>query len=108
MTDVVHHLSFIHQGDPLLLASPWPAFIAGAETSSVEKQAWVINRFRELWDAGPWGLYRGGLEVLEDIWERRRRMRTADSLPSDVRDVKDVEGHWLKDLRAMGADWLII
>lgn len=106
VTDIVYHLSFVRPGDALLTASTWPAFVAGAETNLMERQAWVTTRLRELWDAEPWGLFRGALEVLEGIWETRSNASPVSELSSPT--TADSGENWLNNLRTMGVDWLII
>lgn len=108
VTDIVYHLSFVQSGDALLTASTWPAFIAGAETHESTRQQWISNRFQELWDAEPWGLFRGGLEVLEGIWERRAQDLPSDAVESSAPSADGEQRNWLLDLRSAGVDWLII
>lgn len=108
VTEVVNHLSFIQPGDELLTASTWPAFIAGAETQHFTQQAWIAKRFEDLWAAEPWGLFRGGLEVLEGIWRRRLLEQSPKSDTSSSSPDYTNISNWLTDLRAMGVDWLII
>lgn len=108
VTEVVYHLSFVQPGDALLPASTWPAFVAGAETCCAEKMAWVTRRLHELWNAEPWGLFRGALEVLEGIWEKRARVVTSSEIGSTPSSSEWTPTNWLDDLRSQGVDWLII
>ena len=108
VVDIVYHLSFVQPGNALLMASTWPAFIAGAETHHLDRQQWIANRFQELWNAEPWGLFRGGLEVLESIWEKRQMDLRLDSARSSPFSADKTERNWLLDLRSLGVDWLII
>lgn len=108
VTDVVDHLSFVHPGDELLTASTWPAFIAGAETHILGRKRWIAGRFQELWEVEPWGLFRGGLEVLEDIWEKRAQDLEASKTGPKMPGADGEQRNWLVDLRSVGVDWLII
>lgn len=107
VADVVYHISFVLPGDEMLIASTWPAFIAGAETQDSAQQAWIAKRFEDLWAAYPWGLFRGGLEVLEGIWQRRASEQSPESNTPPSSSVNAKTSNWLADLRAMGVDWLI-
>lgn len=53
VADTLTHLSFICLSDALFTATPWPAFIAGAETNDGASQEWVARRFQELWEVEP-------------------------------------------------------
>lgn len=94
-------MACIRPHDAIFTATTWPAFIAGAETNDCGMQAWVAERFRELWVVEPWGSIRGALGVLEGIWEERRaaaELGQSETAPHD----------WVRRLRDNGVDWLII
>ena len=108
VTDIVYHLSFVRPGDALLTASTWPAFIAGAETWNVERRAWVMVRYQELFETELWGLFRGAMEVLEGIWERKAECMPVGGLHSTALLQECNVTNWLDELRNRGVDWLII
>lgn len=104
---VISHLSFIRPDHALFKATPWPAFIAGAETDSIAQQKWVLQRFKELWEVEPWGLIKGALGVLESLWAGRASQSNEASQRED-RKERSSRGDWVDDLRSRGVDWLII
>lgn len=107
VAEIIHHLSFIRPSDALFTATTWPAFVAGAETNDCARQKWVVVRFGELWQVEPWGLLRGGLEVLESIWDRKRRRAMVHSEGIFVEKSPGPDD-WIRDLRERGVDWMII
>ena len=86
----------------------WSSFVAGAETDDSSRQEWVAERFQELWAVEPWGLIRGALGVLEDIWAGRRGGKADVDKPSGAAEQKRGRGDWIGVLRDRGADWLIL
>ena len=108
--EVVSNLSSVHQSNDLFTATTWPAFIAGAETSSLQVQAWVATRFQEIWDVQPWGVIRGALELLEKFWQRQNCVRNRPNRPNhqDPPMESPIDGNWLTDLRQTDSEWLIM
>ncbi|KAG4434436.1 hypothetical protein IFR05_010076 [Cadophora sp. M221] len=97
--DIVDNLTIIQPSDALFTATTWPAFIAGAETNDSSRQAWAMKRFLELWEVEPWGLMRGAIEVLDQIWSEKRDTSFVGNRQN---------GNWLVNLKERGVDWLII
>jgi hypothetical protein len=71
-------------------------------------QKWVATRFHELWKVEPWGLIRGALEVLEQIWNERKLMelRQSDSQPSSPHETGKFD--WLDYLRGKNEELLVL
>ncbi|KAL5323757.1 hypothetical protein ACEPPN_008298 [Leptodophora sp. 'Broadleaf-Isolate-01'] len=97
--EIIGHLSIIQPSDALFTATTWPAFIAGAETNDSSRQAWAMRRFQELWEVEPWGLMRGAIDVLDQIWAEKRDAAVVGKRQNE---------NWLVNLKARGDDWLII
>lgn len=103
--DIVTHISKICPDDPLLPATAWPTFVAGAETDDPELQEWLKMRFTQIWDVQPWGLIKGAIEVLNDLWRKRRLLCIANGDSA----AEEVDGwNWIEHVKAMGVDWLIL
>ena len=98
VAEVLGHLAFIRPNNPLCKATIWPAFVARAQTQNAEQQAWVVNRFRALWEFEPWGLIRSAFGLLDFIWSKRRKSVEAGMPGTD----------WLQDIKILGSDWIII
>ncbi|PVH81605.1 hypothetical protein DL98DRAFT_416313 [Cadophora sp. DSE1049] len=105
--EIITHLTIIKPSDALFTATTWPAFIAGAETTDLARQAWAKRRLQALWDVEPWGLIRGAQEALDLIWAKRERAASSDE-GETVFYEKRWKSNWLVDLRKRGVDWLII
>ncbi|KAI8722962.1 hypothetical protein NCS52_00150800 [Fusarium sp. LHS14.1] len=104
--EVIAHLSNIHPGDALFTATAWPAFISGLETVDPTKRAWVVRRFKELWEVEPWGLTREALKALRTIWDERNN----EDVVTNSNDRLYGQGGnqtWIEKLKNMGTDWLI-
>ncbi|KAH9217875.1 acriflavine sensitivity control protein acr-2, partial [Leptodontidium sp. 2 PMI_412] len=97
--EIIGHLSIIQPSDALFTATTWPAFIAGAETNDSSRQAWAMRRFQELWEVEPWGLMRGAIDVLDQIWAEKRDAAVVGKRQNE---------NWLVNLKSRGDDWLII
>ncbi|OAR01139.1 hypothetical protein LLEC1_05592 [Akanthomyces lecanii] len=94
--DILSHLAQISEQDPYFKASSWPTFIAGAETRDAEKRMWTLTRLLEIWKVCPWGYVFGAIEMLKATWQMQ------DTRPEDG-DV-----HWLRGLKEMGFENLIV
>jgi hypothetical protein len=106
--EVLDNISCIDINSALFTATTWPTFIAGAETTLVERQHWVAKRLRERWEVEPWGLLQGARETLETIWTLKRiRAQDARTLSSVERKL-GADGDWVQYLRETGVDWLIL
>lgn len=106
VTEAIHHLSFIRPKDALFTATTWPAFIAGAETFDYAKQVWITKRFQEIWSVEPWGTIRGALGLLQNIWtERSGEALSKNRMQSDKAHES---ADWVRKMRGMDVDWLII
>ena len=118
-------LSSIPSSDPLFTASAWPTFIAGAETTDRLMQEWVKKRFQDLWSLEPWGLMRGAVVVLEEIWKERgdNRGKSEEMEPhtgasgDKIKKLRwsKLDGHrndsgsnWVKELKEKDVAWLIL
>lgn len=95
VSDIIHHLSFIHLGDALFKSTCWPMFLAGVECEKLEDREWIKARLDALWDTLLWGYVRTAKEVLEVIWNCKDRAAIAQT-PC-----------WVDEVRKLGADLLI-
>ncbi|KAM5347942.1 hypothetical protein ACJ41O_007766 [Fusarium nematophilum] len=93
--DTLSHLAAIDEGDPYFKASSWPTFIAGAETRDPEKRTWALTRLLSIWKICPWGYLFTAIEMLKATWALQ-----------DTRGSDRV--NWLRDLRGMGFENLIV
>jgi hypothetical protein len=100
------HLSNISPHDPVIAATAWPSFIAGAEANENATKCWAQNHLQNIWAVQPWGLIKGALAVLRTIWARRRRYRDCE----DTYTMADEEENenWVAYMKRIGADWLIL
>ncbi|KAB8760604.1 hypothetical protein FH972_026596 [Carpinus fangiana] len=69
---IIKHLGHIKPTDPLFKATPWPTFVAGAESEHEEEWDWVLKRLETAWTNVPWGYVRSEMELLKTIWEDKR------------------------------------
>jgi hypothetical protein len=108
VTEALDNISGIDISSPLFTATTWPTFIAGAETKLAEKQLWIATRFRERWEAEPWGLLEGALETLKAMWTLKRgRAEDKGMILSSEHDI-GTDGDWVQYLRKTGVNWLIL
>ena len=105
VSEAIAHMACIRQSDALFTATTWPAFIAGAETSSPQEQAWIAQRFSELWEIEPWGTISGALDVLRGIWSDKRQ---SAAFVGQLGNTFTFNNDWIGKLRQTGVDWLII
>lgn len=87
--EIFEHLSCVPDDDPNFKATSWPTFIAGAETSSEERQQWVMDRLQRLSVCCPWGFLYTAMDTLPVIWELDLGQR------SWVQTLKDPEMNFL-------------
>ncbi|KAG8533548.1 uncharacterized protein KY384_001288 [Bacidia gigantensis] len=106
--DIMMPLSFILSDTEMFKAIAWPAFVAGAETRDPKRREWVKGKFHDLWEVQPWGVIRGALKVLEEIWERSKSRKPVLDLEGDIVNNERSGGDWIAELRVTGVDWLII
>ncbi|RDW66967.1 hypothetical protein BP5796_09716 [Coleophoma crateriformis] len=97
VSDIILHLSFISQEDPLYKSITWPTFVAGAETRDPERQAWAMTRLHQLWGILLWGYTRNIMGVLAGVWEKRVTPVGPGSSALD----------WIQDLMTLEFDCLI-
>ncbi|KHN93772.1 acriflavine sensitivity control protein acr-2 [Metarhizium album ARSEF 1941] len=69
VSDILSHLSQIHDGDPYFKATSWPTFIAGAETRDGETRTWILTRMLAIWHICPWGYIFAAIRMLNVIWD---------------------------------------
>ena len=93
--DILGHLGQIDERDPYFKATSWPMFIAGAETRDGEKRAWTMSRMFAIWETCPWGYIFTAMEMLKATW----KMQDSGSGSGE---------NWLRDLKEMGFDCLIV
>jgi hypothetical protein len=91
--DITLQLSQIATCRPLLPATAWSAFIAGAEAQTYLDELWAKQHFDSLWRIQPWGVVKGATAALQMI---------ACGLDS----MKGFE--WVKVMQGGGAQWLIV
>ncbi|RSM05451.1 hypothetical protein CEP52_006256 [Fusarium oligoseptatum] len=95
LQDTLSHLAAIGEDDVYFKASSWPTFIAGAETRDPEKRTWTMTRLLSIWDICPWGYLFTAIEMLKAAWAMQ-----------DSRGTESV--NWLRDLRGLGFENLIV
>ncbi|KAI5463503.1 fungal-specific transcription factor domain-containing protein [Mariannaea sp. PMI_226] len=96
--DILSNLAFIDEKDPYFKATSWPTFIAGAETRDPEKRTWSLARLLAIWETCPWGYLFTAIEMLKATWAWQDANRKSE----------DGGVNWLRDLRGLGFDYLII
>jgi hypothetical protein len=94
--EIIFHLSCIPLSSALSKATPWPVFIAGAETLDQVSQSWVATRLSDLWTTIPWGYVRNALKILESRWKRR-----------EGNDRNSSSQDWTQGLSTLGYEWFI-
>ncbi|KAF4465078.1 hypothetical protein FALBO_8081 [Fusarium albosuccineum] len=97
LDDTLSHLAAIDENDPYFKASSWPTFIAGAETRDPEKRTWTLTRLLGIWEICPWGYLFTAIEMLKATWAMQ-----------DTRGSGSESVNWLRDLRGMGFENLIV
>ena len=100
------HLSNISPHDPVIAATAWPCFIAGAEANENATECWAQNQLQNIWAVQPWGLIKGALAVLRMIWARRRQCKDCEDTYTSV--DKEENENWIAYMKSIGADWLIL
>lgn len=96
VSDILSHLTAVGEDDPYSKASSWPIFIAGAETRDPEKRTWALKRLLAIWEICPWGYLFSAIEMLKATW----------ALQDRAGHENDV--NWLRDLRGLGFENLIV
>ncbi|KAK7429880.1 hypothetical protein QQZ08_003501 [Neonectria magnoliae] len=99
VADILSNLAFIGEDDPYFKATSWPTFIAGAETRDPEKRTWSLTRLLAIWEICPWGYLFTAIEMLKATWG----LRDAGGNGQDGSGV-----NWLRDLRGLGFEHLIV
>ncbi|KAJ6447231.1 hypothetical protein O9K51_02006 [Purpureocillium lavendulum] len=102
--EILMHLSQLDEGDPYFKATSWPTFIAGAETRDPDKRMWTLKRLLSIWKICSWGYIFTAIEMLKTTWDMQDRQDAAVSRDGSSRGSVN----WLKDLKAMGFDYLIV
>jgi hypothetical protein len=98
VSDILSHLSMVDENNWFFKASSWPVFIAGAETRDSEKRMWCLRRLLAIWETCPWGYIFTAIEMLKATWE----MQDAGGSSGEV------EVNWLRDLKGLGFEYLIV
>lgn len=83
---LMHHLSSVPDEDPNFKATTWPAFIAGAEASDPERQAWCKDRLQRLVKVVPWGFIDTAMDALDVIWRLKREGKTQEGWVQALKD----------------------
>ncbi|GJN69725.1 hypothetical protein PLICBS_003776 [Purpureocillium lilacinum] len=102
--EILMHLSQLDEGDPYFKATSWPTFIAGAETRDPDKRMWTLKRLLSIWKICSWGYIFTAIEMLKTTWDMQDRHDAAVGGNGALRGSVN----WLKDLKAMGFDYLIV
>ncbi|KAG5955509.1 hypothetical protein E4U57_003397 [Claviceps arundinis] len=93
--DIFGHLGQIDDRDPYFKATSWPLFIAGAETREADHRAWAMSRMFAIWEICPWGYIFKAIKMLRATWQ--------------IQDSGAGSGvSWLRDLKDMGFEYLIV
>ncbi|KAI9158230.1 Acriflavine sensitivity control protein acr-2 [Paramyrothecium foliicola] len=98
VSDILGHLALVKESDWFFKASSWPIFIAGAETRDAEKRTWCLHRLLAIWETCPWGYIFTAIEMLKTTWEMQDARSSSD----------EQEVNWLRDLKRLGFDYLIV
>lgn len=96
VADILNNLTAIGEDDPFFKSTSWPIFIAGAETRDPEKRTWALKRLLRVWDICPWGYLITAIEMLKATWALQDRNGNQGSV------------NWLRDLRGLGLENLIV
>lgn len=97
VNDILNHLAAVGEDDPYFKATSWPSFIAGAETRDPEKRTWMMKRMLAIWGRFRWGYIFTAIEMLKATWQLQDRA------------VNSAGGvNWLRDLKGLGFDYLIV
>lgn len=83
---LMYHLSSVPDDDPNFKATSWPAFIAGAEASDPERQAWCKDRLQRLVKAVPWGFIYTAMDALDVIWRLKREGKGQEGWVQTLKD----------------------
>lgn len=98
--DILSNLALIDENDPYFKASSWPTFIAGAETQDPDKRAWSLMRLHAIWEICPWGYLFTAIEMLKATWALQDARGGVGQKGTSV--------NWLRDLRGLGFENLIV
>lgn len=93
VTEIIQNLEQIPTADEYFKAICWPTFVAGAETSHDHRRQWITDRFRDGLKTLPWAYLLNAIDVLNDIWAKKKEEGDATN--------------WLSSLKASETDWLI-
>lgn len=93
---IIYHTGCIPLNNPIVKATPWAIFIAGAETQDPLHRAWIAGRLNDLWAVIPWGYVRNAMKILEARWQLRE-----DGQPDANYQ------NWSKGLSNAGYEWFI-
>ncbi|KAF4126885.1 Pfam:DUF3468 [Geosmithia morbida] len=96
--DILAHVGSISESDPYFKATSWPTFIAGAECRDVEKRTWTLKQLVSIWSTHRWGYIFTAIEMLKATWQ----------MQDSARGRGDNGVNWLRDLRGLGFDHLIV
>lgn len=97
VSDILSHLAAVGEDDPYFKATSWPTFIAGAETRDPEKRTWTLKRMLAIFSACRWGYVFTAIEMLKATWQLQDATRqSGDGV------------NWLRDLKGLGFDHLIV
>ncbi|OLN87011.1 Acriflavine sensitivity control protein acr-2 [Colletotrichum chlorophyti] len=97
-SQIFYHLACIHDEDPNFKATCWPTFIAGAGSSDPQRRAWILDRFKRLMIATPWGFIMTAMDTLQVIWNLE------DSVDPDTQ----AERTWVQKVKASDFNLLIV
>ncbi|KAK2012160.1 hypothetical protein LZ32DRAFT_315805 [Colletotrichum eremochloae] len=97
-SQMLYHLSCIHDEDPNFKATCLPTFIAGAGTSDPERRRWILDRLKRLMIATPWGFIMTAMDTLQTIW----------NLEESVDPDTQTERTWVQKLKASNLNFLIV
>ncbi|KAI1340627.1 fungal-specific transcription factor domain-containing protein [Xylariaceae sp. FL0016] len=102
---ILQQLSFIPKESPLFKYTTWPIFLAGVETASPARRAWVLDRLRAMRTICPWGMLTAAMETLVDVWKFRDSLQYSETFP--IHDVAAPGGFRVERRATDGHDWLV-
>ncbi len=103
---VQKNLSNLSPNDPMIAATAWPSFVAGAETRSPLVKEWAWNQLQNIWTVQPWGIIKGALAVLTQIWAKSTSGQPGETTNLLVNTER--RRNWITYLKESGANWLIV
>lgn len=92
--EILSHLAFIPVRHVLLKGIVWPTFMAGAQTDNLHQRKWCLERLDAVSSINPWvcpwGYVRTAMEMMQHVWETRKREPEPEGNTDWIRRLKDM------------------